>query len=424
MSIDETPRMLLTSPADLLSAVPYLLGFHPVDSLVVAGFTGRPPDGRLRLTTRWDLPAVAGALRRLPPLLGREGVTQAMLVGFGAGPLVTPAVDEANRLLREAGIEVTEALRVEGGRYWSYLCRNVRCCPPEGVPYDPVAGPVAVQATVQGMVALPDRSALERSLAPVAGAARRSMSEATARAVADVGHGLIQAAGPDDFAAKYVAAGLKRVRAALRTYASGGRLDDDEAARLGLDLAVIRIRDEAWTLLDDDTTGAHLNLWRDLTRRLEPRFTPPAASLLGVAAWRGGDCALAGIAVERALEIDPEYSMARLIQEGLRHLISPEILRSGMPTPKELDEQMGAPTARWLNPLLALLDAPNPFGDPRSASRRAPGAGSGPAPGAAPGSMPGTEPGSASGLEPGVGSGSALGAGAGPMPGAEPGPGP
>jgi hypothetical protein len=141
MSIDETPRMLLTSPADLLSAVPYLLGFHPVDSLVVAGFTGRPPDGRLRLTTRWDLPAVAGALRRLPPLLGREGVTQAMLVGFGAGPLVTPAVDEANRLLREAGIEVTEALRVEGGRYWSYLCRNVRCCPPEGVPYDPVAGP-------------------------------------------------------------------------------------------------------------------------------------------------------------------------------------------------------------------------------------------------------------------------------------------
>ena len=146
------------------------------------------------------------------------------------------------------------------------------------------------------------------------------------------------------------------MRAALRACGRGDRLTDDEAARLGLDLAVIRIRDEAWTLLDDDTIAAHLDLWRDLTRRLEPRFTPPAASLLGVAAWRNGDCALAGIAVERALSADPDYSMARLLQEGLRHLISPDILRSGMPTPRDLDEQMGRPTAAWLRPLLILLD--------------------------------------------------------------------
>ncbi len=356
MSIDETPRMLLASPADLLCAVPYLLGVHPVDSLVVAGFTGRPPDGRLRLTTRWDLPAVAGSLRRLAPLLGREGVTQVMLVGFGAGSLVTPAVDEAARLLREAGIEITEALRAEGGRYWSYLCRNVRCCPAEGVPYDPVAGPIAAQATVHGMVALPDRNSLERSVTPLDGPARRSMRRATARAVAEVARDLAAATGQDEFAAAYVGAGLERVRAALRAYGRGDRLSDGEAARLGLDLAVIRIRDEAWTLLDDDTIAAHLGLWRDLTRRLESRFTPPAASLLGVAAWRNGDCALAGIAVERALSADPAYSMARLLQEGLRHLISPDVLRSGMPTPQDLDEQMGRPTAAWLRPLLTLLD--------------------------------------------------------------------
>ncbi|MEV5407336.1 DUF4192 domain-containing protein [Thermopolyspora sp. NPDC052614] len=356
MNIDETPRMLLATPADLLCAVPYLLGFHPVDSLVVAGFTGWPPDGRLRLTTRWDLPVAAGSLRRLPLLLGREGVAQVMLVGFGAGALVTPAVDEAARLLREAGIEVAEALRAEGGRYWSYLCRNVRCCPAEGVPYDAVASPIAAQATMHGMVALPDRTSLERSVAPLDGPMRQAMRQATARAVAEVGRDLAAAACPDAFAAAYVTAGLGRVRAALRAYGRGDRLCDDEAARLGLDLAVIRIRDEAWTLLDDATIGVHLDLWRDLTRRLEPRFTPPAASLLGVAAWRNGDCALAGIAVERALAADPAYSLARLLQEGLRHLISPNILRSGMPSPQDLDEQMGRPTAAWLTPLVALLD--------------------------------------------------------------------
>lgn len=360
MSIDETPRMLLTSPADLLCAVPYLVGFHPADSLVVAGFTGRPPDGRLRLTTRWDLPLAAGAAGPLVPLLAREGVTQVMVAGFGAGPLVTPAVDEVLPLLREAGVEVTEALRAEDGRYWSYLCRDVRCCPPEGVSYDAASSAIAAQATVHGMVALPDRRALERSLVPVAGTARRSMRRATARAMAEFRGGLLRARRPDDFAAEFVAAGLGRVREALRVHRAGGSLGDDEAARLGLDLAVIRVRDEAWTLIDDDSIEAHLRLWRDLTRRLEPRFTPPAAALLGVTAWRNGECALAGIAAERALAADPGYTMARLLLEGLRHLVSPDILRSGMPTPEDLDAQMGRPTAAWLAPLCELLDGGDP----------------------------------------------------------------
>ena len=106
--------MVLTSPADLLCAVPYLVGFHPAESLVVTGFTGRPPDGRLRLTTRWDLPLVPGALDLVVPLLAREGVTQVMIAGFGPGALVTPAMDAVVPMLREAGVDVVEALRATG----------------------------------------------------------------------------------------------------------------------------------------------------------------------------------------------------------------------------------------------------------------------------------------------------------------------
>jgi hypothetical protein len=348
--------ILLTSPDDILGAVPYLLGFHPHNSLVVIAFSGRGARGRLRVTTRWDLPVPAGALDRLVPLLQREQVTHTILAGYGDGSLVTPAVDEVVRLLADGGISVTEALRAEGSRYWSYVCTRVECCPPEGRPYDAVAGQVAAQATMGGLVALPGRESLERSVAPARGAVRVNMREATRLVAAHVRGRFIGAPDPEEASRQFVAEGLARVRRSVESFGSQGRLPDHEAARLGLDLAVIRVRDEAWTLMSDDTQDTHVALWADLTRRLEPPFVPPVASLLGAAAWRRGDCALAGIAVERALAADPSYSMAGLLAQGLQQLVSPEILRRRMPTPEELDASMGPPRTEWLHPLLGLLD--------------------------------------------------------------------
>ncbi|GII81028.1 hypothetical protein Sru01_60100 [Sphaerisporangium rufum] len=348
--------LLLASPDDILGAVPYLLGFHPADSLVLIGFSGRGTRGRLRFTTRWDLPAPPDAYDPLVPLLGREEVSHAILAGFGTGALVTPAVDEALRLLRAAGVEVIEALRAEGARYWSYVCTRPECCPAEGRPYDPVAGPVAVRATLNGLVALPGREVLEHAVAPVRGAARERMRAATREAAALVRGALLRCPDPAEAPGVFVSEGLARVRRSLRAFAEGGPPADDEAARLGFDLAVIRVRDEAWTLMTDESQEAHIGLWSDLTRRLEPPFVAPAASLLGAAAWRRGDCALAGIAVRRALDADPGYSMALLLAEGLRQLVSPEVLRRRMPSPAELDAGMGPPRMEWLHPLFPLLD--------------------------------------------------------------------
>ncbi|GII87214.1 hypothetical protein Ssi03_52040 [Sphaerisporangium siamense] len=355
--------ILLTSPDDILGAVPYLLGFHPADSLVVIAFTGRGVQGKLRFTTRWDLPQPPGALDRLVPLLRREDVTHVILAGFGTGPLVTPAVDEALRLFRGAGVEVIEALRAHEGRYWSYVCPRVECCPPEGRAYDTVAGPVAARATVGGLVALPDRESLRSSIAPLHGAARTAMAEATRRVAAEIRARLLSVPDPAHVPHAYVGEALDRVRRSLAAFPGHGPPPDPEAARLGFDLAVIRVRDEAWTLMDDATQDVHVALWADLTRRLETPFVPPVASLLAAAAWRRGDCALAGIAVERALAADPSYSMAGLLAEGLRRLIGPDILRDRMPTSKDLDTAMGPPRMDWLHPLLPLLDThalPNP----------------------------------------------------------------
>ena len=115
-------------------------------------------------------------------------------------------------------------------------------------------------------------------------------------------------------------------------------------------------RDEAWTLVNDTTLTAHLALWSDLTRRLEPRFLPPAASLLALSAWQFGDCALAGIALQRALAADPDYSLANLLSHALHHMLSPVVLRERMPTPAGLDNAMGSPRVSWLSPMIALLE--------------------------------------------------------------------
>ena len=351
------PKLVLSSPADILAAVPYLVGFHPADSLVVTGFADR----EVRLTTRWDLPVASGDLDRRVPLLRREAVTAAFVVGYGPGATVTPAVDTVTRLLRAGGIRVTESLRAEGGRYWSYSCGSATCCPAEGTPYDTGRSRVTAEAVMHGLVALPDRGSLRRSVQWRGGAAMR---RATLRVMTDL-RALPEPGGPaaDERAARFVAEGLARVRRALGLYDSGGRLDDDGAARLGLDLAVVRVRDEAWALVDD--RDAHIALWRDLTRRLEPGHVAPAASLLAAAAWHRGECALMGMALERALAADPGYSMALLLRQALTHMMSPAMLRDRMPTPEELDDEMGSPRAVWLAPLRAVLaqDMPEPEPD-------------------------------------------------------------
>ncbi|GAA3691447.1 DUF4192 domain-containing protein [Nonomuraea antimicrobica] len=328
--------------------MPYLVGFHPSASLIVIGLAR----GQAKMVARWGLPFPPGTLDAMTPLFGREGITDVVIVGYGPGELVTPATDEARVLAAKAGVQVGEALRAHEGRYWSYICDQAACCPAEGTPYDLSTSQIAAEATVRGLVALPDREALERTIAPITGPVRVAMRRATSEVIADFRAQLMSATNLEVFAEQFVSDGLARVRSALETHTEGGRLSDAEAARLGLDLLVMRVRDEAWTRMDE----SHAQLWKDLTRRLEPRFVPPVASLLAMAAWRAGNSVQATIALERALTTDPSYSMANLLMHALQNLLSPAILRDRLPTPAELDSAMGPTTAAWLLPLINVLD--------------------------------------------------------------------
>ena len=131
-------RIRVAGPGDLLAVVPRLLGFTPEESLVVLGLKGER--GRVELAMRYDLPPAASAAdiaEHAAHALTRAEVPRTVAIGYGTGPQVTPAMDAVRASVTEAGVEVREALRVDEGRYWSYLCKDPACHPVEGTPLGP-----------------------------------------------------------------------------------------------------------------------------------------------------------------------------------------------------------------------------------------------------------------------------------------------
>jgi len=336
------PRVRVSSPADVLAVVPHLLGFHPGKSLVVMG-VGRPR-ARVQLAFRYDLPDPPDAVHaadiaeHAAEVLRHRRISTVIGVGYGPGALVTPVADALAAALRQAGLRLHELMRVENGRYWSYLCQNPECCPAEGVPFDVRANPAAAAMTVAGLVAYPDRAALASTVAPVTGAAARSMEQATRRARERAADLIAQASAPGTGrpARLLVDEGRRAVRDAIDTYRAGGRLLADEpVAWLTVVLAHLPVRDDAWARMDAEYRAAHLRLWTDVVRRAAPAYLPAPASLLAFTAWQSGEGALANIAIDRALAADPGYSLAQLLRDIMDAGVPPSAARVPM-TPEQV----------------------------------------------------------------------------------------
>lgn len=340
MNCAQRPRVRISSPAGLLAVVPYLLGFHPSRSLVVVGLGS--PRRQVKVGFRYDLPdppdpqlARDIAAHAVAVLTGQQ-LTDAVAIGYGPGPLVTPVADTLLDQLPAAGIELWEALRVEEGRYWSYLCTNPACCPADGVPFDETAHPAAVTMTVAGQVVLPDREALAATLARPTGQQAKSIRAAARRAEDRARQLTATAANPQAARRLLIDHGRSAIQEAIRTYRDGGTIaSDDQIAWLALTLASLPVRDDAWARMDPAHTDAHRRLWTDVTRRAPDRYLPAPASLLAFTAWQSGNGTLANIALDRALAADPDYSMALLLREILAAGVPPSQARLPM-TPDEV----------------------------------------------------------------------------------------
>jgi hypothetical protein len=323
----------------------------PEASLVVIGT--EPPDSSVKVTLRYDLPDPPGAgiaadmAAHAAGVLSAQRLTTMVAVGYGPAALVDLVAAALRDAARKAGITWQEFLRVEDGRYWSYVCDNEACCPPEGEPFDQglaavAASPASAAAgapPARAATVLPSRAAVAARVAPVGGTAAESMRQATRRAERHVTQLLAQVRrSPRRGAARHLVAteGLAASGDMIATYRAGGRYTTDfQLARMTVALRDLRVRDDAWARMDPAHTGAHLRLWIDVTRRAQPGYVAAPAALLAFVAWQSGDGALANVALDRALADDPRYSMALLLRQVITAGAPPSLARLPM-TPEEV----------------------------------------------------------------------------------------
>ena len=158
------PKISLSGPADLLTILPFHLGFQPTRSVVVVCFHGK----RLGLVARFDLvPAAladASAAVGLPTLV-RDRPSGVCLVGFEDEAGESDPLAEALRAgLEREGVDVGDRLVVRDGRWFTAGCD---CCPPGGRPMPELADvPAVADYVALGHSVLGDRTRSSPSCDP------------------------------------------------------------------------------------------------------------------------------------------------------------------------------------------------------------------------------------------------------------------
>ncbi|HET6665836.1 MAG TPA: DUF4192 domain-containing protein [Intrasporangium sp.] len=157
-------KISVSGPAELVTIVPFHLGFQPERSVVVICLRDRAVGLVARIDVV-DSPHASEAAAQLTETIRRDGPTAVALVSYESRPgEARPLADSLGVALGLVGIPVTEDLVVRDGRWY---CLRADDCPDEGhhlpAPADvpAVAGYVAL-----GRAVLADREAMESLVRP------------------------------------------------------------------------------------------------------------------------------------------------------------------------------------------------------------------------------------------------------------------
>ncbi|MDI9887894.1 DUF4192 family protein [Streptomyces sp. HNM0645] len=356
----EQQQITLRGPAELVDALPYMLGFHPTDSIVLVALHGRQGrfGGRLRLgipeSPREWLPVSRQLAECLVEGSERRGSRPDGIVVFLCQD---PAEGETGRAVMERlrplaqwlrtscgalDVPVPEALCVSGGRFWSYCCPDSRCCPAEGtataISGTSVMAAAAAYAGIQVRGSLREmESRLEPLRTPSMADQERALDSAGAALLPRILHGGSRGqVGAETL--RLARRLMKRLgeRATLDMGPSSADTRDDrlishaEAAAVILGLQDRETRDRAAAWMEGPQAHRALRLWRALARRCVGPYAEHAAaplSLAGWVSWSTGDEPSARVALSLALRVDPEYVFARLLHQACNDGVDPEELR-------------------------------------------------------------------------------------------------
>lgn len=322
------PALRVREPAELICAVPVLIGFHPRESLVLVASGDGGLARRLGLAVRLDLPppehAEAAVRAAVEGLLRDAPAGAAVIVvgaGSGAGPPHRELVDLAVRALERHRIDVHTRLWAESitrGAAWA--CYHPCHC--TGVLPDPSATVLVAAAVAGGQVVHADRAELERLVAPADPENLRRREVLLIRAIDEAANR--SNGGLDD------PADGRRVLDAAIADAHAGRLILDDAHVLAIAgaLTVPDVRDAALARCAGPSAAAAEQLWTALVRETpDPEAAQPAA-LLAVSALLRGDGALANVALDRAEQAWPGHRLTQILRSAADMGIRPSELRA------------------------------------------------------------------------------------------------
>lgn len=318
------PVMKVTNAGDVVTIVPYLLGFTPDESLVIVSLEG--PRRRFGPCFRLDLledPQLWPQLvDQVSALVTAHRFDAVFLVAFSGCPeLADPVVGRIRDRLGADGVRIVDAVRADGVRWWSYACPDPSCCERQGTPYDVESSRISAEAVLAGLQRAPDRDSLRAQFEPAASDDRAQVASAAAELIA---------ARPEPWRGvspirpRSASRASSQVIAMLRQgLCRPGGLSAAEVAGLGLALRDIAARDLAWGVMRRENAQRHFAFWLPVMRLLPDDLMPPAGGLTAFAAWLSGNGVLASHAAERVLAVDPEYLPALLILDLLQQAIAP-----------------------------------------------------------------------------------------------------
>lgn len=200
-----TQQITLRGPAELADALPFMLGFHPTDSVVLVALHGERGrfGGRVRLGIPSSPREWASTADHLAECLveggARAGARPDGIVVFlcqdpvpgETGRRVMERLRPFAQRLRTAcgalDIPVYEALCISDGLYFSYCCPDARCCPPDGTPLA-LSGTTVMAATAAyaGMQLRGTLRDMEARLKPAGGPGEEEQRAALDAAAASI----------------------------------------------------------------------------------------------------------------------------------------------------------------------------------------------------------------------------------------------
>ncbi|MEN4397527.1 DUF4192 domain-containing protein [Mycolicibacterium conceptionense] len=307
--------MKLGGLGDLVRNIAAMLGFRPVESLVLVVIGA----GRLKTVMRVDLGAAeqVGADAHLAELVASQGADGVVAVIVSEEAASNPArgeqlkgmVSDLAGCLQRYGNQLFDCVIVDriatGGRW--FCVDNPAIA---GVLDDPASSVLAAVAVAGGRRMFDSRADLKALVA---------LDSARAAAVVP----LVGDAAP----VGDVAAAVRAAVDAMRQMGSGDGPTDRVLAEVGTSLADVRVRDALFNAGEAQDRALAERLWTRLGQVLPAPFRAEALTLLAFSAYLRGDGPVAGIALEAALTNSPGHRMAAMLDVALQSGLPPEKLR-------------------------------------------------------------------------------------------------